>query len=342
MLVLLSLFACSPSDATGEVASASDTDGATFEQPAPAELGANTLSGEREAAALAPVRVEVQLPAGTTDGFLEVRPYRADGSHVEWVGRALVTHAVEGTFETLTLPAEAPRRDRLSAEEPVVYAIAFRHANARTGKPGVYAGVADTRLVHVRADAPDGAALGWNLAAGYDGDREAFLPVSETVDVEANVLAHASLTLAGESAFPLTADTRIAVSVGTDAGAEVLLDQPASEDWDLTVSGSPTTGIFTTLGDDDAPVGTDLFVFAYEDTDGDGLRGPAAPVAGICSGAAPAVLSWYEPAHSLADALRLADHGVKGGWDVARLSERGAVGLTEAEQRDLVLDATCD
>jgi len=341
MLVLLSLFACTPSDVTGDLPQDDGTATTSLTRPDIAELGDATRSGDREAASVGAAHIEVQLPPGTDDGWIEIRPYRADGTSIDWVGWALVTHEVEGTHETVSLPKDAPRRDRISSSEPVVYAIAYRVANADTGAPGLYAGVAAPRLVHVRSDAPDGAVLGWNIAEGADGVAPDWYPVSETIHLDENILGTSVATLGGTSRVAITPDTRIAVTGNADPHADEVLDQAASDVWSITLSGSPTSGTFTRRGASDDPVGTELYVFTYEDVDGDGLRGEAPADAGICAGAEPAVLTWFEPAANLESALQLARVGARGGWGLGRISGDGLDPVSDADRAALVFDRAC-
>lgn len=337
MTVLLSLFACAPS----EFFSADDfADEADVPAIAPAETIASApLAGEREAASYTGAALlEIQLPPGTSDGFLEVRAFRADGAEIDWVGRPLVLREIEGTREVVPLPIEAPRRDRLSADDPVVYAISHRAMDI-TGRPGVYLGVATTRLVHVRGEGPDGAVPGWNVVDGYGTGDDAWGGLDEVVYLDRNALASRTAELAGTSALEVTGSTHIVVAVSADPDAEVVLDRPAAEDWRLTLGASPSASVFGTAdAEEGAPLGSELQLFTYQDLDGDGLRADA-PVDGrVCAGGDPAVLTWYEPAHTLTEAFALIEVGVRGGWEIFRDGEDGLRRLSEDERESLIVD----
>jgi hypothetical protein len=339
MTVLFALIACAPSEffSSSDVSDAGDVPALS---PADSEaLASESLGGEREAASYTgAARLEVQLPAGTSEGFVELRAFRADGAEIDWVGRPLVLREVEGTRETVALPVEAPRGDRLSADEPVVYALSLRAMDA-SGRPGVYLGVSTTRLVHVRADGPDGAIAGWNVVDGHGTEGEMWRGLDEVVHVDRNAFASRTAELAGTSALDVTDETRLVVAVSAAPDAEVVVDRPAAEDWSLTLGASPSVTVFgTAAAEEGAPLGSEFELFTYKDIDGDGFRADA-PVDGrVCAGSDPAVLSWYEPATTLTEAFSLIELGARGGWEIFRDAEDGLRRLTVEEREALVVD----
>lgn len=336
MFPFLTLFSCAlqsvdmPSELPAELPS--ELDG---ELPAELEGGTGIIvtTDGREATSYVPDQVLTRLPR-FIDGFVELRAYREDKDGVVWTGRPMVTFELEAEGANLALPPVPPAMDRVDALTPVTYAISLRLADGR-GRPGVYAGIAEARVVYM-PEAEGDAPKGWNIAVGYGEADEAWFPLSTMVYFGENLLGPDRLALGGITGLPTGPETRIVVLTDVP-GAPPAYDGALARDWEVPLGRPPADEAL----EDEALGGTALTVYAYKDADGDGAF-TTEPVSGeACSPFGPAVVTWYQPPRDLRAALGLASLGLRGGWGVGMLDEDGYRPLPRSLERALVLDEAC-
>ena len=342
MLVLLSFFACAPSDYFQPVSEIDAAGMAPDNSSLPAD-GAS-FDGERTVASITPTILNVELPR-EMEGFIEVRAYRTDeDGAVSWVGRALLREEIEGRRMSLVLPPDPPARDRTGFAGDIRYALVVRGVTA-SGAPGIYRGVSEASIVFVPGVIPEGAGTGWNVAFDYDSDAPDWHPTDETIYLDEGLVAPRAFELSGTSVAPLSGAARLVVATSDDPEAIIATDQPIDLDWNLVISGSGSAALaeaMSTSGVGPAVPGLGFRVFAYDDLDGDGVR-TGEPLAGeVCLDGGPTTVTWFEPATTLESALLLDKMGRRSGWDIVGFSEHGSFPVASEDRERLTLELGCD
>jgi hypothetical protein len=327
MFILLSLIACDSSTST-----TSDLSEAEPGEDTHLLEAAAISTGEDLSRGLA--TLSVQLPSG--EGFVEVRAYREELGKVVWTGAsALSLRELEGPRADLGLPLLPPAVDRVNLTSPVNYAISLRSATA-AGYPGAFVGLAESRLVYIPKDPPAGAVIGWNIAANLHAAHETWLPLSRVVVFEENLTGGASLTLGGATDLPLGPDSRLA-SLTEVEGSAALSDAALGRTWSVSLAAAPDA---TALADTDHN-GTALSIYAYEDEDGDRAYTDDGISGELCTPAGPGVITWYKPAGDLATAMWLDKHGLRSGYGVGTLDDRGYTPVPVDQLGTLYLAKEC-
>ncbi|MDP2313963.1 MAG: hypothetical protein Q8P41_13735 [Pseudomonadota bacterium] len=321
MLIFLSLLACSP-------------DPTQASAPDMAVDVADSADARAPVSRTAATHVYSALP--DVDGFVEIRAYREVAGELVWAGVPLVSEVIDDATTRNALPAVPPPLDRLDPADPVTYAITVR-ATDRRGNPSVYLGIAEPRLVYVPVDPPAGAVVGWNLAVNYGEDDVTWLPMTQVLNLDENLVGLDGLDLAGFTGLTVGPDSRIAV-MSSVAGAPSVYDGPFRLDWGVSLAAPPPTAAL----EDIAFVGTALTVYTYEDVDGDGLL-TTEPVTGeACAVGGAAVVTWYQHPRTLHAAMSLAQRGLRGGWGVGTLGEDGLVAVPSERHAALAIDTACE
>jgi len=326
MFILLTLIACdsslSPVTDLTEAELREDTD----------LLDAGLTTGEDLALGLA--SLSVQLP--TDEGFVEVRAYREEAGEVVWTGgTALSLRELEGPRAELGLPAVPPAVDRADLTSPVNYAITLRSTTG-AGDPGDFVGLAEPRLVYIPMSPPAGAVVGWNIAVNLRRAHEAWFPLSQVVELEENLTGGASLTLGGASSLDLGPDSRLATLTEVE-GSDALSDAALGRAWSVSLAAAPDA---SALGDSDHN-GTAMSVYAYEDEDGDRAYTDDVITGELCTTNGPGVVTWYKPAAELETAMWLEKHGLRSGYGVGTIDDRGYTPVPVDQLGTLYLAKEC-
>jgi hypothetical protein len=271
------------------------------------DLTDGTLSGDPIPTSAGRITLDVELADDAT-GIVELRPYRGPREAATWVGRALTLSPESTDSVSVPLPTLPPRRDRVSATEPVVYAIALRDV-ADDGAAAAYIGVSELELVW-SPDHEDGP--GWWLVEDFGGEGETWHDFTEPVSLGDQLLGEHELEMGGFAGLPDIADTHLTVTTSDFSEGVSVYDAPLSpgDDWSADVA---FAGRLRDAGYDD---GAFLHVVAYVDSDGDSAL-TAEPLLGrACFGSAEALVTWFPQPRDLRAALELDAKDLVGGWGV--------------------------
>ena len=307
-MFLLSLFACLNSVQLSESDETTSSDLSNPENLAPASYVPSTL--------------QLGFLYGA-EGWVELRPYH-DADGMMRVGKALVHQDIEGGAMGLSLPFEAPRRDRPNPTDPVVYAIAIR-ADDGAGRPGLYTGLSDIELVWLATDS-DGGVAGWNVARGFGTDDVEWLDITAIQHIGENLRGERSLSLHGSTAIVTTDVTRLRFSAGDEEGDASTWDEAIATEWASVLPDMPNREAVESY---DGVNGAMFSALTYEDEDGDGVRTTEPWTGEVCAGAVPVVATWFAPVRSLPAARVMRDNHYVAGWSAYVELEDGLVPLAE-------------